>query len=139
MYVGCWGEAAVGEMLYVVPGKTPCFECYAGFRRGAEELSLRDPRKYTDLAFDETRAPGQAGLWPNILVICGFAFRLVLGLLGTGGGTEDLIDFTRTLFLVNIADAGSALPMWAVTPASVRRGCAVCDEACLAQLEAEIR
>ena len=33
IYCGCWGEASVGEILYVVPGRTPCYQCYAGFRR----------------------------------------------------------------------------------------------------------
>src|SRR5258708_39667720 len=38
VYCGCWGEASVGEVLYVVPGKTPCYQCYAGFRRSTVEV-----------------------------------------------------------------------------------------------------
>ena len=139
IHVGCWGEAAVGEILYVVPGKTPCFECYAGFRRETEELSLRDPRKYTDLAFDQTKVPGQAGLWPNILIICGFAFQLMLAMAGADEKrTKELLDFSQTLFLVNVADFDSELRPWAVTPGAVRKGCAICDPALMPQLRAEI-
>src|SRR2546428_3220761 len=82
IYIGCWGEATIGEILYVVPGRTPCFVCFAGFRRETEALSLNDPRKYTDLDFDQTKVPGQAGLWPNILIILGLAFQVIPALLG---------------------------------------------------------
>jgi len=127
IYIGCWGEATMGEILYVVPGRTPCFECYAGFRRETEALSLNDPRKYTDLDFDQTKVPGQAGLWPNILVICGFAFQVILALLGDEMRAKQLLDFEHTLLLVNVGDFGSPLQPLAVTPASVEKGCAICD------------
>jgi ThiF family protein len=138
VYIGCWGEATVGEILYVVPDKTPCFECYAGFRRQASELSRNDPRKYTDLAFDQTKVPGQAGLWPNILLISGFGFQVILALLGTAGDrSKQLLDLEHTLFLANVGDAGSALPFWAVTPAIVAKGCAVCDPARVLHVQLE--
>ena len=128
IYIGCWGEATMGEILYVVPGRTPCFECYAGFRRETEALSLNDPRKYTDLDFDQTKVPGQAGLWPNILIICGIAFQMILALLGDEERSKRLLDFEHTLLLVNVGDFDSPLQPLAVTPASVERGCAICDE-----------
>ena len=128
VYIGCWGEATIGEILYVVPGRTPCFECYAGFRRETEALSLNDPRKYTDLDFDQTKVPGQAGLWPNILVICGFAFQVILALLGDEERGRRLLDFEHTLLLVNVGDFDSPLQPLAVTPSLVRKGCAICDE-----------
>ncbi|MDO8943269.1 MAG: ThiF family adenylyltransferase, partial [Desulfobacterales bacterium] len=69
VYVGCWGSARVGEILYVVPGQTPCLECVLGFRRDATPTLADDPRKYTESNFDTTRIPSQAGLWPSILLI----------------------------------------------------------------------
>jgi hypothetical protein len=139
LYVGCWGEAVIGEILYVIPGKTPCFECYAAFRRQTEELSLRDPRKYTDLGFDQTKVPGQAGLWPNILIICGYAFQLILAVAGADEKrSHELLDFSQTLFLINVADFESVLPLWSVTPGTVQRGCALCDEKRIAELALEI-
>lgn len=133
LYVGCWGEARVGEILCVVPGRTACFECYAGFRRGTESLQLNDPRRYTELDFDETRVPAQAGLWPNILIICGFAFQILFALF-SGIEQSQILDFEQPLWLVNVADFSSPLRPLAVTPAVAKRGCPVCDESCLSQL-----
>lgn len=135
LFVGCWGEAAVGEILCVVPGQTACFECYAGFRRDTSTLPIDDPRRYTDLDFDPTKVPGQAGLWPNILIICGFAFQALLGLI-RNEPEDEMIDFDHNLLLVNVSDFDSPLPAWAVTPARFKRGCPVCDDSCLSQLTA---
>lgn len=138
LYVGCWGEARVGEILAVVPGRTACYECYAGFRRDTELLPPDDPRRYTELDVDTTRVPAQAGLWPNILVICGFAFQVLLALLGGKENTpEDTLDEEYPLWLVNVADFSSLLRPLAVTPAAVKRGCAVCDESYLSALTLE--
>ena len=135
VYGGCWGEASVGEVLYVVPGRTPCFECYAGFRRGTAPLPANDPRKYTDPNFDETKVPGQAGLWPNILIICGIAFQVILALLDPEGDRgRNLIDYDRTLFLINISDYDSPLQPLAVTFGRVSKGCSICDESKLGEL-----
>lgn len=137
LFVGCWGEASLGEILYLVPGRTACFECYAGFRRETPVLARDDPRRYTNLDFDATKVPGQAGLWTNILVICGFAFQVLLALLGDAERAAQLLDDEHPLFLVNVSDFDSPLRALAVTPARVERGCAVCDPACVAELSLE--
>jgi ThiF family len=132
IYGGCWGEASVGEILYVVPGKTPCYECYAGFRRNVEIPA--DARKYTDPDFDSTKVPGQAGLWANILIITGVMFQVALGLLDPENERAKLIDCEHTLFLVNVSNFGARLQPLAVTFGKVQKGCAVCDESKLAEL-----
>src|SRR5439155_14829702 len=33
VFGGVWGEASVAEIIYVIPGKTPCYECYGACRR----------------------------------------------------------------------------------------------------------
>jgi len=124
LFVGCWGAATVGEILYVKPGLTPCYNCYAGFRR-AEEPVASASRKYFDPDFDSTRTPSQPGLWSNILTICGFAFQVVLALVG-----HDQAGFMGdkdNLFLVNVGDCGSGLPFWAVSRGFIDRGCGVCE------------
>jgi hypothetical protein len=129
VYGGCWGEASVGEILYVVPEKTPCFECFSSFRRDTAPLPVGDPRKYTDPDFDETKVPAQAGLWPNILIISGIAFQIILGLLDPESDRgRNLIDHEHTLFLVNISAYDSPLQPLAVTFGRVPKGCAICDE-----------
>lgn len=139
VFAGCWGEAAVGEILYVIPGKTPCFECYAGFRRHAVPPTFSDSRKYTDPDFDETKLPGQAGLWPNILIISGIAFQVIQGLLAPEGDRRrHLIDFERTVLFVNVSDYDSPLCPLAVTFGRVPKGCAVCDESKLGGLGVDV-
>lgn len=138
IYGGCWGEAAVGEILYVIPGRTACYECYAGFRRNEAEIPA-DPRKYTDPEFDSTRLPGQAGLWANILVISGVMFQVLLGLLDPDGERAQLIDYEHTLFLMNVSKYNANLQPLAVTFGKVKRGCAVCDETKLADLGRNLR
>jgi hypothetical protein len=133
VYGGCWGEARVGEILYVVPGKTPCYECYAGFRRDKVEIPA-DPRKYTDPDFDSTKIPGQAGLWANILIITGVMFQVALGLLDPKSERSQLIDNEHTLFLLNVSDYASNLQPLAVTFGKVQKGCAVCDDSKLGDL-----
>ncbi len=125
IYGGCWGEASVGEILYVVPGRTPCYECLAGFRRDQVEIP-DDPRKYTDLEFDATRIPGRAGLWPNILIIAGVMFQLVLALLDPESDRTQLIDYEHTLFLVNVSKYDSRLQPLATTFGKVKKGCNIC-------------
>jgi molybdopterin/thiamine biosynthesis adenylyltransferase len=129
VYGGVWGAAAVGEILFVIPGQTPCYECFAGFRRSEVEIP-NDPRKYTDPDFDDTKTPGQAGLWPNALIIAGMQFQVVLGVLGL----RDCIDYQHTLWLMNVSDYDSLLQPLAVTFGKVKKGCAVCDESKLGEL-----
>ena len=136
VYCGCWGEASVGEILYVVPGKTPCYQCYAGFRRRTVDVPEipADARKYTDPDFDATKLPGQAGLWANILMVAGLSFQIALALLDPESDRAALIDHERTLLLFNISKYSSPLQPLAVTFGKVKKGCAVCDESRLAEL-----
>ena len=126
IYGGCWGEASVGEILYVVPGRTPCYECFASFRRDQVEIP-DDPRKYTDREFDATKVPGQAGLWANILIITGVMFQLVLALLDPESDRTALIDYEHTLSLVNVSKYDSVLQPLAVSFGMVKKGCNICS------------
>ena len=136
IYCGCWGEASVGEVLYVVPGKTPCYQCYAGFRRSTVEIPEipADQKKYTDPDFDATKLPGQAGLWANILMVAGLSFQIALALLDPEGDRTTLIDHEHTLLLFNISKYSSPLQPLAVTFGKVKKGCSICDESQLAAL-----
>lgn len=136
VYCGCWGAGAVGEILYVVPGKTPCYECYAGFRRNTVEVPeiVPDERKYTDPNFDFTRLSGQPGLFANILAIAGVAFQIVLGLLDEESDRRRLIDHERTLLLFNLGKYDGPLQLLAGTFGKIEKGCAICDPQKLAEL-----
>jgi len=133
IYAGVWGEASVGELCYVIPGKTPCYHCFASFRKNAALELPTDPRKYTDPNFDDTKVPGRPGLWAQILVVSGLCFQLGLGLLGL---RPQLIDELHTLWLFNMTDFASPLQPLAVTfGKTAQRSCAVCDPSRLVDLE----
>jgi hypothetical protein len=128
VFGGVWGEASVAEILYVVPGKTPCYECYGAFRRNVE--IPHDTRRYTDPNYDETRIPGQAGLWANILMVAGLQFQVILGLVGL----RDTLKYSGTVWLMNISDPHCPFQPLALTVGEVKKGCAVCDQGCLEEL-----
>ena len=136
IYAGVWGAASVGELYYVLPGKTPCYHCFASFRRTAAQELPTDPRKYTDPNFDHTKVPGRPGLWAQILVVSGLCFQLGLGLLGL---RPQLIDELHNLWLFNMTDFDSSFQPLAVTfGKTAHRGCAVCDPSRLIDLAAAV-
>jgi hypothetical protein len=128
VFGGVWGEASVAEVVYVVPGKTPCYECYGAFRRNVE--IPHDTRRYTDPYYDETRIPGQAGLWANILMVAGLQFQVILGLVGL----RDTLKYPGTVWLMNISNPHCPFQPLALTVGEVNKGCAVCDQGCLDEL-----
>jgi molybdopterin/thiamine biosynthesis adenylyltransferase len=126
VYIGAYGAVRAGEVQFVIPGKTPCRECFAQFR-GQPEVPVAQER-YTDPDYDETRAPGQTGLWGSVLAVAGVAFHGILALLGVRGS----LDLERPLWIVNLDYEG--FRPYSVTFAKVQRGCAVCDESKIAEL-----
>ena len=133
IYVGCWGEASVGEVYFVLPGRTPCLECFAHFRRNTVEIPVK-PEAYSDPDHDSSKVPGQAGLWANILMTSGLAFQVALGILDPENVRAWLIDPERNLLLFNISDMNCGMQSLAVTRGRIQKGCAVCDESKLADL-----
>jgi len=136
LFGGCWGEATLGELFFLLPGRTACFECYAGFRRDEVEIP-HDPRRYTDPALDSdpTKLPGQAGLWGNILIIAGFLFQVALGLLDPENERAQLIDCERPLLVVNVTAYDSPVFQYlGMHQVRVQRGCTICDETKLGEL-----
>ena len=130
IYVGAYGAVHAGEVQFCVPGRTACRECFASFRATDEPVS-RQPERYTDPDFDETRAPGQRGLWGSVLAVSGVAFHGIPALLGVRG----CLDLDHPLWIVNLDYAG--FQPFAVTFCKVRRGCSVCDETKIAELRIE--
>lgn len=127
MYVGAYGSVRAGEVQYVIPGRTPCRECFAQFRDSGEETAI-DPERYTDPDFDPTRVPGRSGLWGSVLAVSGIAFQVALAL----AGARPEPDPDRTVWIVNLDYEG--FQPYAVTRARVARGCSVCDESKIAAL-----
>ncbi len=128
VYIGAYGAVHAGEIQFYVPGETACRECFAQFR-DVDQGDTSEAR-YTDPDFDETRTPGQPGLWGSILAVAGVAFRVTLALL-----QGDKLDYSRPLWIVNLDYPG--FTPYAVTVAKVPRGCAVCDPSKVSELRVE--
>ncbi len=126
MFVGAYGAVRAGEIQFCLPGHTACRECFARFR----EIGAVSPSReqYTDPDFDETRTPGQSGLWGSIQVVSGIAFHVILALLGVRGR----LDLDRSLWIANLDYQG--FQPYAVTFVKVQRGCPVCDESKIVEL-----
>ncbi len=78
VYGGVHGAARVAEIIYVIPGKTPCYECYE------REGPLPEPSQehYTDPNHDPTKMPTMPGLWGDVLLAASLQFQVILGVLG---------------------------------------------------------
>jgi molybdopterin/thiamine biosynthesis adenylyltransferase len=127
VFVAAYGAVRAGEVQVCVPGQTACRECFAQWRpiTGASPGAQR----YSDPDFDETRTPAQSGLWGSILAVGGIAFHAVLALLGIRGR----LDLDYPLWIVNLDFEG--FQPYAVTKARVQKGCPVCDESKIADLQ----
>lgn len=126
VYMGAYGAVRAGEVQICIPGKTACRECFAQFRNADDPPP--NSRRYTDPDFDETRTPGQTGLWGSVLAVAGIGFHAILALLGIRGS----IDPDRSLWIANL-DYPGFQPL-AVTFGKIAKGCAVCDESRVAGL-----
>jgi molybdopterin/thiamine biosynthesis adenylyltransferase len=129
VYVGAYGAVRAGEIQIYVPGQTPCRECFAQFRE--TDQGDTSEARYTDPDFDETRTPGQPGLWGSVLAVAGIAFRVTLDLL-----QGNAVDCSHPLWIVNLDYPG--FTPYAVSRAKVPRGCAVCDPSKVAELRVEV-
>jgi molybdopterin/thiamine biosynthesis adenylyltransferase len=126
VYVGAYGAVRAGEVQLCVPGRTACRECFARFRK--TERNPAGQERYTDPDFDDTRVPGQTGLWGSVLAVSGIAFHAILALLGIRGN----LDLDHPLWIVNLDYEG--FRPYAVTFARIARGCPVCDESKIEEL-----
>jgi molybdopterin/thiamine biosynthesis adenylyltransferase len=113
VYGGVHGAARVAEIMYVIPGKTPCYECYE------REGPLPEPTQehYTDPNHDPTKMPTMPGLWGDVLLAASLQFQVVLGVLG-------LRPLPAPLTLFNIHEQ----PLFKAEFWNQKPGCAICTD-----------
>jgi hypothetical protein len=101
LYVGCYERACAGEILFVIPGKTPCFNCFMEFRqaslKGIKKKERRIP--YTDEEASDLKA--EPGLAIDISYVVSIASAYALALLLPDSGRTSLLDPERNLILVH--------------------------------------
>ena len=78
VFGGVHGDAHTVEVITVIPGETPCYDCYEREGPGPEPTQ----EKYTNPNYDATKMPHQEGLWCDVLMGASVQFQAVLGVLG---------------------------------------------------------
>jgi molybdopterin/thiamine biosynthesis adenylyltransferase len=99
LYVGCYSRAQAGEVVYVIPGETPCFRCLMEFRVQARaELNSRERRQ----AYRDRRDGGfkaEPGLAIDIGYMTSVAASFALALLAPDPERQALLDSERNLVM----------------------------------------
>lgn len=101
IYVGCYERACAGEILFVVPGKTACFNCFMEFRQSyLSDLKKKERRiPYSDNQSLEFKA--EPGLAVDIAHIVSVASAYALALLLPDSARGNLPDMERNLILMH--------------------------------------
>jgi molybdopterin/thiamine biosynthesis adenylyltransferase len=111
VYGGVHGDAHTVEVITVIPGETPCYDCYEREGPGPEPTQ----EKYTNPNYDSTKMPHQEGLWCDVLMGASIQFQAVLGILGVRKKFAPLV-------LVSLRYP------FTVEAHSQRPGCAICSD-----------
>jgi hypothetical protein len=101
LYVGCYERAQAGEIVFVIPGKTPCFNCLMEFRsKSLGKLKLKSRRiPYTNE--DPADFQAEPGLAVDIAYQTVVATAYALALLLPDSPRRLLLDSQRNLILLH--------------------------------------
>jgi len=101
LYVGCYERACAGEVLFVMPGRTACFNCFMEFRQSylAELKKKEQCIPYSDEQPSEFK--GEPGLAIDIAYVVAIASAYALALLLPDSQRSSLLDLERNLALVH--------------------------------------
>ena len=101
LYVGCYERACSGEVLFVIPGRTACFNCFMEFRQSClADLKKKEKRvPYSDESPAEFK--GEPGLAIDIAGIVAAASAYALAMLLPDSGRGGLLDCERNLTLLH--------------------------------------
>jgi molybdopterin/thiamine biosynthesis adenylyltransferase len=101
IYIGCYERACAGEILFVIPGKTPCFNCFMEFRKSELEGVKKKERRIPYSDEEPSRFKAEPGLAIDISYVVSVASAYALALLLPGSERGNLIDPERNLILVH--------------------------------------
>jgi hypothetical protein len=101
LYVGCYERACAGEVLFVIPGQTACFNCFMEFRQSyLADLKKKEERvPYSDETPSDFK--GEPGLAIDIAYVVAVASAYALALLLPSSSRSQLLDLERNLALVH--------------------------------------
>jgi len=102
LYVGCYERACAGEILFVIPGKTPCFNCFMEFRQSQMEGLKKNEKRIPYSDEDPASFKAEPGLAIDISYIVSVASAYALSmLLEDDSERKSLLDPERNLILVH--------------------------------------
>jgi molybdopterin/thiamine biosynthesis adenylyltransferase len=101
IYVGCYERACAGEILYVIPGKTPCFHCFMEFRHSKFEGAKKKNRRIPYSNEDPSSFKAEPGLGVDISYLVSVASAYILALLGPDSERGKILDPERNLILIH--------------------------------------
>jgi molybdopterin/thiamine biosynthesis adenylyltransferase len=101
LYVGCYERARAGEIVFVIPGVTPCLNCLLEFRtKKMKKVRLKErPIPYTDE--DEEGLKAEPGLAIDIGFVTVVAAGFALALLDADSKRQVLLDPEKNLILLH--------------------------------------
>jgi len=101
LFIGCYERACAGEVLFVIPGQTACFNCFMEFRQfNLAELKKKERQiPYSDGTMSEFH--GEPGLAVDIAYVVAVASAYALALLLPDSSRRSLLDIERNLALVH--------------------------------------
>lgn len=105
VYIGCYERACAGEILFVIPGQTACFNCFMEFRQSnLAELKKKERQiPYSDGTSSEFH--GEPGLAVDIAYVVAIASAYALALLLPDSSRRNLLNIERNLTLVHSGSA----------------------------------
>jgi len=101
LYVGCYERACAGEILFVIPGKTPCFNCIMEFRQSNLKETKKKERRVPYSDEDPNSFKGEPGLAIDISYIVSIASAYALAMLLEDSERKGLLGFDRNLILIH--------------------------------------
>ncbi len=100
MYIGCYELACAGEILFVIPGKTPCFNCFMEFRQSFAQQARRKERGVPYMN-EDSELKAEPGLAIDISLIVALSSAYALALLLPKSPRGGLLDPKRNLILAH--------------------------------------
>lgn len=101
LHAGCYERACAGEILFVIPGKTPCFNCFMEFRQSNLKEAKKKERRIPYSDEDPDSFKGEPGLAIDISYIVSIASAYALAILVQDSERRSLLDLQRNLILVH--------------------------------------
>jgi hypothetical protein len=101
LFIGCYERACAGEILYVIPGKTACFNCFMEFRQSNLKAVKKQERRIPYANEDLSSFKGEPGLAIDISYVVSVASAYALAMLAGDSNRKSLLDLERNLILVH--------------------------------------